>query len=1701
MTVAHEIETLTGTNNCSVDFVNPPQYPLQGDFLPSFDGMVSTSLESADRIVSSLNDLSVIYSGLDTSALKCIEQLLLLVCSVCRANSFDQILLIFASYISSIYPGSMTQSMMSIVKSMLFGIEPQGGEWLEELKGYASDWKLIVKSPVFSKISQLCGLCVALGMGRASDYEISLGGVRLFCAESMPRQSTALDLVDAVIDTCLYFVEGGYRCFTEKSVLPLFEGADETTDLIKRVAKCSNYLQWYDSGNLKLVAELDVFGVRDEIAQVIKDLQIMINSLSEKSTTRSILLGKLSQMVKLEGEFQALRSKGNMRKAPVTFTLWGESGVGKSSVCMIVMKVIHLALGIAFKFENIVTINPDDKFMSNYGPATTGAVMDDFANTNPKFAAKVPSTDLVRINNNMPEYAIKAEAHEKGRVAIEPAALIVTANKPHFSAFATSTEPYSVIRRGGIFIEVKVKPEFVKHGHMLDDEAVVAKYGTTPPALPDLWTFTLSIPKHSPMGARWDVIEKDLSIFELCDWVVDYAKDFDAKQTQLVKSTINADEIPFCSVCRKMLSNCSCEEISECKESDAFVEEQSGEIMPVMVESGAPFTSVTILLFFSFFGTIIILSCVLVFCLCSIWETSSRVVPEEEDMFATPVRSRVRVIHSPPMRPRRRRITRSRAIFVDDPDSVTNPVDSLTYSRSDPDEFFSDSSEEFPYGSFSRDSVFTQTYSPQFGVLQFVSRWFFQRYISKFSAWCLYLVRDVEGLATLTLMNELRRLEKSQFLRWTNWLPRHLIEDSRFVRFVAYNERWDVFKRPNFNMFCVQFYIMLVLGYGCTRCSLFVFCCLSCYSLSLLYFVYVLHVARIKRSLIENSDSMPLIIKEYRDDLTRFFISSCAVAGLVYAALKLYKAVRIEPQGNLLPKSMQDIEERDKEAHVVDELAAEMNWENSITKKIPCGTPPKTITVEQLQAKVFNNLAFMKFSIEGKTLGSDCLFLGGNLAVIPAHSFARSDEFKATFIVKTNNKRSHTFSSWVSKSQSYIAPNSDLAFVVITRCGDWCDMLPYLPFEEVFDTRGHLVHKTWHGEMRSSKLVSQKEFLDCAGCRYDGLKYELEFPTFIGLCGSPIITGGKYNVIAGLHIGGLTGHVEGVAHPLTLPMAETAIKELSKLDGVLVSLPSRNFRTEQLGTQFLKSVEVHPKSPVNDIDGAYAYYGQVSGGSTFHSKVHKLDISDSVEEVFQHPCEYGPPNVKGMDPWKNTLEKLAEGTDGVEPKFLAYACQDYLSHIVSILGVVPELRGDTRKLSLVEITSGIDGKRFVDAMKTNTAIGFPLTGSKEKHLVWLQPDDEHACPKIFTKEILEEIDKVRSMYLSGERSDCVFKSCLKDEPKKFLKKVRVFQAAPIALQSLVRQYFLPLVRILSLFPTISENAVGVNTYGPEWQQMCDHICKFGDERILAGDYSSYDLTIASQLVLAAFDILISFSHEFPDYTDEDRLVMRGIATDIAYAYVAYNGDLLGLQCSNPSGNGLTVYINGIVNCLLIRCSFKDWCVHTSNEHLSFSDHISIITYGDDLKGSVSSKLRGFDHIYVAKYLSTHGMAFTMPDKSSTPTPFLNDRDADFLKRKSVYIKELGCVVGALEEESILKSLHVGTSTTLTPAQQSCVNIDGALREYFYHGRDAYEGARVKLRKVADKHEYAPWCPQLKVTFDEEVKKWRSRYADAPLVSG
>jgi hypothetical protein len=1445
-------------------------------------------------------------SSVTEESLSHLEDILAFVTAISQSVSVSQFVAILTLYVKTYVKKSLVSRITLLLVEILNGgaLENQSGSdlpmWLDIIKHVQTNWKKVVESAFAQNVVSFLGALCAIGLCDKANFALDVNGLKLFLLPLQDKQSSnTSDALATLFDTVIYFVEGGYRCFQSGSVLPFILSETRLTGFDREYFDIVELAPLMKAGNMEKLKNISENDFDLKLSKTIEECETLYKT-SVGTFEKRVFYERLMNLRRIRADFLSIRADGGLRTRPYAYYVRGPSGVGKSSVSAILMRIALLSSGFDASDERIVNLNEADAYMSNYRSYINGVYCDDIGNTMAQFLDKSPVAKVIDLINNVKSYAVMAELDLKGKVTLEPKCVGATSNV-HLSGLANqfSNEPYSIISRFNIQVEVVVKPAFATSDGRLDQDKVFAHYGGHVPPIPDLWTLTVYKP-HDKDGNSFKriVIPNVTTLPQLVEYVSISAPKHFALQTAFLNSVEKLDEkLQMCNDCKLPAQLCKCK--------------------------------------------------------------------------------------------------------------LANQV-----------------------GTFSVSHVW-------FSIMTFGP----------------YLDNQCWALVT-------------------------------------------------------KIYVWGVLLFSLKQCWWILMCCLCCFVSSLVMLpgivlrlgCLVLAVLSLftfceyrRRKAVSQINSARGRISLYSHIVSshtkRILGISTAVFVLYLIAKKYVKMAQLRnrglcTQGNLEPQNEEEIQERFSEKNP---------WASAqVLANNNCATD--TMTLNQVTKKVETNLCYVEFRNSGGKLSyCNALFLSTNFIVLPYHMVQIMNDNVVLSCRRQGMKIGSYFQVMIGKNNVAQIDNQDLAVIYVLGGPSFKDIRPYLTNVEKEYRQVSLLYKYENGDLLTDSVVARKEVVINRFGPSRGYEYNYDKGTFPGMCGCVLISEAKPHSVLAIHVGGKG--VRGGAVSLNKDLISCACERLLVVIGN-VELHSEGERmTNQYGCDFMISDEIHEKSPLFFLEKEpkLNVFGTVIGRASPSTKVESTLISAYVEEIcgvknLWGAPQFGPPYWK---PWRDTMIHLADPVVGLPPRLVHKACEDFLQPLLPL--ICGKVQNRMRPLTNDENVCGRNGERFIDAIKANTSVGFPLSGKKSKYMTDPITTEEYQDYRVLDDMFWDEVGKMEAAYLDGNRCYPIFKAALKDEPTKLEKeKVRVFQAAPLAFQLLVRKYFLPIGQFLSTFPIVSECAVGVNAHGPEWDQLAKAMRKFGDNRIFAGDYSKYDLRLPMQLTVAALDIMLQIAKSSGNYSAEDLKIMHGIISDLVCPQMAYHGDLIEVYGSNPSGQNMTVYVNSLANSLILRCAYfalhNSWFYHCP----AFRESVSVITYGDDVKGSVSRKCTHFDHCKVAEWLKQYDIVFTMPDKNSEPIPFMEDSDADFLKRKNKFSPELGMFVGMLDEMSIFKSLHcIMHSKDVTNREICAMNIGAALREWFFFGREKYEQRRGQMREVCTRAKLC--CPEIDCSFDDMLQKHIEKY--------
>jgi hypothetical protein len=788
----------------------------------------------------------------------------------------------------------------------------------------------------------------------------------------------------------------------------------------------------------------------------------------------------------------------------------------------------------------------------------------------------------------------------------------------------------------------------------------------------------------------------------------------------------------------------------------------------------------------------------------------------------------------------------------------------------------------------------------------------------------------------------------------------------------------------------------------------------------------------------------------------------------------------------------------------------------------------KTMTHEHMIKVSSGALAFARFTYaDGQRATCNMFPYKGNTWIAPYHMMRRGvsmiDMKRSPGDLNNNRVCKITDGCWRR------VPGTDLALVSVVTMGEVINTSDYY-YPTAIPPRNQAMSWVCKDEQIDVKMDEFNATLTVANVpdtkfedvySYSAWSYSMSFPTQEGFCMAPLVAKGKVPYIMGFHTAGINGNIRGVGCVVHLELLKSTYVELfsrniGDYENINVQVASQGEMVLDYPEYNIKALgTLHEKSPFNyrQEPGHVEILGAHTGNNrTFKSKCVNTVMSAAVTEEFGVPPLHGPP--KGMNthwPWHNDLDAVLSAQQ-MNPKYLGMAYADLELKYTGFFSNLPEKEKErVRPLGHTATLSGVDGVFGIDAMKLATSMGWPYCKPKSH---FMKPSEEQVegitRPLEIDEKVMANITRIENGLREGHREYVPFRMNLKDEPVKLTKKsVRTFGGGPIELLYLLRKYFLPVVKVIMDNPQFFSCAVGINATSKEWTEMAKFLQSHGSHRSMNGDYGKFDSKTINQNILLAFTMLTTCAWISGGYTSGDLMVMTSLATEVAHPVVDYNGEYALFRGSHISGNGITVFVNNIVNMLDMGAAYyelADWGLHgkpldhpltvglkihleqvgwTSNEindliadvkvpqekvHIgSFSEHVAIMCYGDDNNMSVAEECTWFNHTLVSYTLSQYGIVYTMADKEARSVPFMDFKDTTFLKRAFVWNEKLQNYMAPLEITSLYKTLHSCIkSKVIDEFQQGAEAVLAVNRELFFHGPEVFEDMHAKLERVVDK---------------------------------
>lgn len=1503
--------------------------------------------------------------------------------------------------------------------------------------------QILRSSELVHSVTRFISILMAAGLvgNSRGRLELSVGSLNLFsiqAAKEVATGSTLFDLIEAAITVGHLFMTKLWVCFERRSIKPLFMSEWGGDEYHKQYTDIMAY-----GPDMLMGAKCKLwptFGAYVDNLRYLIGTTKRIISIS-KGVEKRVLADKMTQLKKQLAKAEEKEADGGLRKAPFSFFISGASSAGKSTIVNILIdySLKRIAWDDGNKEfitdpRNIAVSNEADDYDSDIHSFTLATLDDDKANAAFGHTKSNPTDIDIRFINNIKRKAIKAALEEKDRIPIEPLVSAATGNVPDLWAWEFSNAPESALRRYILHIKAWIAKDWqAKQNdtvHLYEGQCASREVSIKEEGLEFSKLDHAKMAEESENGNFYP----DAWRFDVTEWL------------PVTKGTAK----------RKVTKQCEPLEIVQ----TFYSEELGKEIKSLNIGMSQ---------LLELFSTRI----------TSHTRTQNSVVRSSDGVFQQTLCPHGHVSNF---------CGRCKAKAAEEAALKCVEISDLEVVPEESEKLEAESSW------MDRERSLTRA----------------EREFAKAYKGCQLLRKNPLTLF-IALLPEKISLHPAIVCGYAALLKQNGLKRFAFFNALIFTAVWAVF---------------VYLNTGVNWCCLYTFSHLSLVGIYLAL-IYKYCFNKIKKS----SYMMRRVARASCGviDGWRKYLALGFSAGLSFMALlRLWKCV----QGT---STVQE----EAGTTFTNDVKTENPWltvdKHELPQSLPVNSQFKDLSENVKKAQMI--VRYFNGKADGAGSWSNGFVPFSRFIILPWHEVNNiPDDGLEIGIYSTgpNNLGSENFRCRIFREDVKLigeSGKSDLALVAVYRLGPRKDLSHVmLGKDEWADTPMSTVmffRQTDH-TITSFKCKFDK-FEPCV-TKGDQSSFEKgawyawkDTASFAGLCLSThVYAHGSRASILGFHLAG--SRKKGGYNAAQLINRSELKYTASLFDEKVYPTVSEigSIPTKQYGIDFTPVLKDGRETNLGyQTAGQAMYLGTMPKAQTRpKTSIVKSPIADIVEEVTGQEQLWGPPAtcrkvdgkkvMKAYEPYKLYVEGVANANQEIPTPILKRAVDDYDGKIAEIFAPGSEQHeyaSKVRPLTEWETISGQDGVKFVDAMKMGTSMGWPINKPKRDFFTELAPSEEigNQCPRVADADTIKECDRLKACWDRGEKGNPIFKCCTKDEALPLEKrKVRAFQAGQCAMTMLTRQYFLPIIGVISRYPLDFECAVGINSQGPQWDELVRYISEDNEDRFVAGDFKKFDQNMSARTTLCAFGIMIRFAEKYMDYSAEDIARMKMIVVDLAYPIISVNGDLALIFGSNPSGQSLTVYLNSIVNSIYHRCAFFSILPHVKG---LFHHYVRLTSYGDDVWLRDRNRLGNeYNHTSIAEVFASWGITYTMAQKEADSVPYINLDEVEYLKRWTRFDPELsyksysgeerdGMYIAYLDDQSIFKSLMCNSKSKENTTDELAIQcIEGAMREWFFHGPDKFEERHDQMKEVVKRMDYTDWIsPSFFDSYETRKDRWMEKY--------
>lgn len=423
----------------------------------------------------------------------------------------------------------------------------------------------IQKLPIFKKLQKVILFSLSFSifskLGLSFD---SIGYSRMESDNIRRKHKSHTHFVNSVLDLILYITEQGYMIYKYGDYSGVLHSSKTYGQFFDKVLKLKNQFPFLCNPEPSGFTESEFLGnlnsAREEGENLLRLFKARKDIFDDNDVKKLKFL--LSDLENMWNQYHTKTAAAKTRKPPLAVLLYGESGVGKSSVKDMLAQHFCNVTGLPSGDEYRYVRNPASDFWDGFSTQQHTIILDDIAYLRPSACSDIDPTlkDLIQLINPTPFVPNQASLEDKGKTPCRPRLVIGTTNVIDLNANMYVSHATAIQRRMPYIIIPKVKKEYSKAGGALDTSKAPLFDG-----YPDLWTFQVKEVKsrhisRSHEGADIVTIPgcEELDLKDFLIWYNSIIFEHEDNQARMQQSTENMKQVTICKECHVPSYMCEC---------------------------------------------------------------------------------------------------------------------------------------------------------------------------------------------------------------------------------------------------------------------------------------------------------------------------------------------------------------------------------------------------------------------------------------------------------------------------------------------------------------------------------------------------------------------------------------------------------------------------------------------------------------------------------------------------------------------------------------------------------------------------------------------------------------------------------------------------------------------------------------------------------------------------------------------------------------------------------------------------------------------------------------------------------------------------------------------------------------------------------------------------------------------------------------